>query len=287
MLVIQPLINQNKLVKVQDEAGNSIENLKSYGGWINNIGNFVPGKAYKVYVSTNATLTIQAAYTKSASIMAATQSTEHFMVSYEGNGLNHMNINMVGLNNNGIGLLPGDELAAFDGNICVGALKLNQEQISSGTVSLISSSCTSDTVATDGFTEGHPLKIMVWKKGTNNESVLSPEVISGTSYFEQNGSVLAELKSAVTTGNIGQLDSEMVVKVYPNPSNGNFSVSMQNMPEWQTKIEIVDIAGRIVESRQVSNNIEEFSLNNLRNGIYLVRTIAGTSQILSKLIINK
>ncbi len=59
MTVVQPLINQNKLVKVQDELGNSIENLKRYGGWKNSIGNFNPGKAYKINVSSAATLTIQ------------------------------------------------------------------------------------------------------------------------------------------------------------------------------------------------------------------------------------
>jgi hypothetical protein len=59
MTVIQPLIDQNKLVKVQDELGNSIENLKRYGGWKNSIGNFIPGKAYKVSVSSACVLTIK------------------------------------------------------------------------------------------------------------------------------------------------------------------------------------------------------------------------------------
>jgi len=59
MTVVQSLIDQNKLVKVQDELGNSIENLKRYGGWKNSIGNFKPGKAYKVNVSTACTLTLR------------------------------------------------------------------------------------------------------------------------------------------------------------------------------------------------------------------------------------
>ena len=59
MTVVQPLIDQNKLVKVQDELGNSIENLKRYGGWKNSIGNFKPGKAYKVNVSSACVLTIK------------------------------------------------------------------------------------------------------------------------------------------------------------------------------------------------------------------------------------
>ncbi len=59
MTVVQSLIDQNKLVKVQDELGNSIENLKRYGGWRNRIGNFISGKAYKVNVSSDCVITIK------------------------------------------------------------------------------------------------------------------------------------------------------------------------------------------------------------------------------------
>lgn len=59
MTVIQPLIDQNILVKVQDESGNSIENLKRLGGWKNGIGNFLPGKSYRVNVNADSVLTIQ------------------------------------------------------------------------------------------------------------------------------------------------------------------------------------------------------------------------------------
>ena len=59
MTVVQSLIDQNKLIKVQDELGNSIENLKRYGGWKNSIGNFNPGKAYKINVSSACVLTIK------------------------------------------------------------------------------------------------------------------------------------------------------------------------------------------------------------------------------------
>lgn len=59
MNVIQPLIDQNKLVKIQDEQGNSIEDWGAFGGWVNGIGNFIPGKAYKVKVNSNTSLTIR------------------------------------------------------------------------------------------------------------------------------------------------------------------------------------------------------------------------------------
>lgn len=59
MQIIQPLIDQGKLIKVQDESGNSIEIAKKSKAWINSIGNFRPGEAYKIDVTADAVLTIQ------------------------------------------------------------------------------------------------------------------------------------------------------------------------------------------------------------------------------------
>ena len=50
--VVQPLINFAKLIKVMDESGKTIENYVLFGGWKNNIGNFAPGKGYKVYIGS-------------------------------------------------------------------------------------------------------------------------------------------------------------------------------------------------------------------------------------------
>jgi hypothetical protein len=59
MSIVQTLIDQKKLIKVQDEAGNSIEDWGAFGGWVNGIGIFKPGKAYKVKVNSNTSLTIK------------------------------------------------------------------------------------------------------------------------------------------------------------------------------------------------------------------------------------
>ncbi len=59
MQTVQPLIDQGKLIKVQDEQGNSIEKLRKSGAWINNIKTFYPGKAYKIDVSSSTALTFQ------------------------------------------------------------------------------------------------------------------------------------------------------------------------------------------------------------------------------------
>jgi uncharacterized protein (TIGR02145 family) len=55
--VVQQLIDRGTLIKVQNETGYSIEDLGVFGGWSNNIGNFKPGKGYKIKVSADEVLT--------------------------------------------------------------------------------------------------------------------------------------------------------------------------------------------------------------------------------------
>lgn len=65
MEVVHQLIDRHSLVKVQDEEGNAIEDFGSFGGWQNNIGAFIPGKGYRLKVSTNDTLTMDDSFVKS------------------------------------------------------------------------------------------------------------------------------------------------------------------------------------------------------------------------------
>ena len=48
----------------------------------------------------------------------------HFVPAFQGNGQNHMNLNIIQAEINGVALAPGDEIAAFDGLICCGIVKL-------------------------------------------------------------------------------------------------------------------------------------------------------------------
>jgi len=283
MSIVQQLIDQNKLVKVQDELGNSIENIKRHVGWRNNIGNFIPGKAYKIYVNSYATLNIQANYAKSSVIMPQSAQAVHFKTIFEGNGLNHMNINLVDLNSN-LGISAGDELAAFDGNICVGAVKITEDQLVDGSVSLIASYTTSDQVV-DGFTEGNKIKIYRWNSASGTENEVQLNVIDGELKYAQNWSVLVSMNSLATSTT--NLSGALKIKVFPNPSTGRFTVEFSKIPDSGSRIDILDLSGRIILSRQISGSSEEFNLDNQPTGMYIVKTIFGSSQILNKLIINK
>lgn len=281
MDIIQPLIDQNVLVKVQDEAGNSIEDWGVFGGWKNGIGNFSPGKAYKVQLKADAMLTIQENYPKSALVLAQTEKTEYFVPRVEGNGTDHMNINIAGLSNAGIAI--GDELAAFDGDICVGSVKITEANLSNLSLSLIASFST-DNLNPNGFKVGNPVQIYIWNKQTDEKSKVNAEVINGQMNYEKSSSVLINLKS-LSTG-VTDIDKTITIDVFPNPSNGLFTVRLSELPDSGSRIDLLDISGRKISSRLVTQTSEAFNLGNQAPGLYLVKTTMGSKGDVRKLIIN-
>ncbi len=151
--IVKQLIDRGTFLKVQDENGNSIENWGVFGGWTNNIGDFIPGKGYKIKVSARDTLLIYDDYLKSKTILHEIVPTTHFIPDYKGNGTDHMNINVVDLP---INLLKaGDELAIFDGTACVGAVKIMTPQLESKRISIVASA--TDNEGMTGFNEGNPI----------------------------------------------------------------------------------------------------------------------------------
>jgi len=281
MNVVQPLIDQNLLLKVQDEAGNSIENWGMFGGWKNGIGNFAPGKAYKVLLKADALFTIQENYPKSAVILAQTEKTEYFTTRVVGNGTDHMNINIAGLSNAGIAI--GDELAVFDGAICVGSIKITETILSSSSTSIIASYSTDDQNQ-NGFKVGDLIQIYVWNKLNGKKTKVNAEVINGQLNYEKNASVLVSLKS-LSTG-VTPIDDAIHIDVFPNPSNGRFTVRFSESPATNSVIDILDISGRKITSRLVTRLSEVFNLEEQAPGLYLVKTTIGSKDEVHKLIIN-
>lgn len=281
MSVVQPLIDQKKLLKVQDEKGNTIEKLKGSAGWKNNIGNFVPGKAYKISLSSAATLIIQPGYTKSIVIPAQTEETVFFSPDYLGNGTNHMNINLTGLSESGYAI--GDELAAFDGKLCVGTLKLTEQNFLKDQASLVVSSGAADLT---GFTSGNEIKLYGWNAETNVKSLVLAESIDGEARYQEMGSVLLKLGSNLTTS-ANTIENALKMSVYPNPARTNLTVYFSQVPAEGGLIEIADISGRKIISRRISQPAEVFNVSEHPAGLYFVKSTIGSESRTQKLIINR
>lgn len=283
MSVIQSLIDENKLVKVQDEDGSAIENWQLFGGWINGIGNFVPGKAYKIKVSAPTVLHINDNYLKAAVLLAQSAQTEHFFSIAEGNGTDHMNINLSGLSESGLQI--GDEVGAFDGSVCVGSFKVTSGHLDNG-LAVITASYKTDASVKDGFNEGNTVQLRIWKQQTGTEASANLICNAGRLVYERNASVFVQLKSVALTTSVNTLSNRSEVVVYPNPSDGAFTVKFDQMPEEGSRIDILDLSGRKITSRLVFGYAEDFNLAGQAPGVYLVKSTQGSKEVVRKLIIN-
>ena len=280
MEVIQPLIDSGVLEKVQDEKGNSIEYWGASVGWVNGIGDFTAGEGYLVQVNRNGVLPVLATYPKSGLLLASDLVTEHFKVGYEGNGSGHMNVNIEGLKNSD--LQQGDEIAAFDGALCVGAVKISASNIENNVVSL--SASVSDKDIMNGFTEGNPIELRVWHVSKSAEFQTQTEVIRGTMLYTEYGSVFVQLTGQTTTA-VNAFES-VDLEMYPNPAHNQVTLRFSTLPEQGTRIELTNMTGKTLFSREVQSTEEVLNIQSQPAGMYLVKIISGNGYQVKKLMKN-
>jgi hypothetical protein len=245
-LLIQSLIDDGKLIKVMDESGKSIEDYGSHGGWKNTIGNFVPGKGYKVNVLENCTLTIPANTTKTAVFIPDQITSEHFKPVFIGNGTDHMNINLVNLQASGLN--TGDEIGIFDGPYCVGSATVGTEHMMDGSIG-IPASCNDDLEETiNGFTPGHSVVLKLYREGRTY--MLNAMKVSGAHWFEKNGSVFAEVNTNDMTA-LQIVEDSTRFKCYPNPFSEEITIEIHNPKRTNLKVEIYNLTGQLIKNLSI------------------------------------
>ena len=244
MDVVQQLIDRGTLIKIQDEKGNSIEDWGVFGGWVNNIGDFTPGEGYKIKVNENEILWIYDSYPKSSTILPKLVVTTHFHTDFEGNGVDHMNINLVGLP---INLLrEGDELAVFDGTNCAGAVTILQHHLIRQTISIAASATDNQGMA--GFTEGNPITLKLWNSKNNQEYNLEPEIVKGTQTFSKHETTLASLDKYATTGLEGLAGAGFPeIRCYPNPFSNTMTIEINLAEDSHVQVEVQNQSGQQVK----------------------------------------
>jgi hypothetical protein len=99
--------------------------------------------------------------------------------------------------------------------------------------------------------------------------------------------VAIEPNGGVTTGVGEDISEAFKIDVFPNPCVDNITVRFAEMPEKGSRIEILDITGKSVASREVMDREERISLDQQSAGLYMVKTIVGAKETTTKLILNK
>lgn len=272
--LMDQLIDSGVLIKVQDERGSSIEDLGIYGDWKNDIGSFSAGEGYKVKVSASDTLWINNNYPKSNTIQSQIVPTAHFQKAFEGNGVDHMNIYLVNIDEPAI--MEGDEIGIFDGNICVGATKITKQN--SSYINLIASATDGNGEKANGFVDDGDIILRLYRNG--KEYPMSLQSVNNTSpKFEKNGSAIVSANADLTTS-VSLEGNEFSVNCYPNPFYENINIEINLQNEEDLTVEIYDIYSRkigLLYSGKASGRVKlqwdgnDERGNRVAPGIYMFR----------------
>jgi hypothetical protein len=95
------------------------------------------------------------------------------------------------------------------------------------------------------------------------------------------------VEGGMTTGVEEQIGDAFKIDVYPNPCVDNITVRFSEKPQAGSRIDIFDVAGKRVTSREITTPEENISLSTQAPGLYLVKTTVGSNETTTKLILSK
>lgn len=73
--------------------------------------------------------------------------------------------------------------------------------------------------------------------------------------------------------------------VYPNPSQGAFTVSFSNLPKGNWTLSVYDVLGRVISTRKIEANLESTTLQIVSKGLYFVTLHSADNRITQKVIV--
>ena len=192
-----------------------------------------------------------------------------------------------------------DIIISFSGFWNVGYVYLNLDNFvvtdSLSDNDLISYTCRSDsiTLQASNVSGGVDPLLFIWQQSTDLLQWTTVDTFSTSDglvvaipedvvYFRR---VVIDSIGMKDTSNILQVDPQdcftTYLEVYPNPSQGHFVVT--NLKPGT--VQLVDLSGRLIVNRQVGYSDEEFDLDGLQPGVYILRYIAGGRTMIKKIII--
>ncbi len=118
-----------------------------------------------------------------------------------------------------------------------------------------------------GEWEGDPNRVQtVAAVGLNVACVWADQTFSQTVVTELSG-----------VSNINSVN----LSVYPNPSNGLFTVKAEN----DFNLNVVDVAGKLVYQGQISNNVNTVDLTNVQAGMYFFKFSSANNSYFQRVIV--
>lgn len=187
--------------------------------------------------------------------------------------------------------LPGQYvLEVTDTNGCIGSDTINVGTITAQVVSIDANLVTIHSADLDA---GAGFASYAWSTSAGTQVI---NVTNNGTYFvtcvDQNGCVSTDTLSIVfSLGNFNPNGSETVLQLFPNPSQGSFSLNIENLETTDLTLDVIDMSGKVVYNRYIGSVsgsfTQPFSLEELRAGTYTLRVTANNKTSALRFVISK
>jgi hypothetical protein len=152
------------------------------------------------------------------------------------------------------GIIEGDEIGVFDGNICVGSAKISNLQsliVNQNSVSIPVSAA--DGIDSDnGYSVGNPISIKMYRNGKEYPLTIEP-LNNSKAVFEKGSSSFARVN--IATGTEGILNSNFTkISCYPNPFGEEVTIEIKLVKDSDVQVEVLNQLGqkvKIVTTKQI------------------------------------
>ncbi len=275
---MQPLINSNALYKLMDEQGDFIQNIPGIG-WLNTIGNLSAGEGYYLKANSDANLVLTESTAKIATANNENSSSLVYFNPVQGTMVyNPMNFVITLKKENNSIITKGDEMAVFDGQLCVGASVIesdNQDYIT------ITTSMKDNPDLDNGYKTGDSFSFKFWDNENND---LYINVTPGN---QNNTSVFIPLETYIgvlPTNALGIIQHNnnndlLNVAISPNPVRNNLNLNFFLKKQADLETTIYDLSGQKLQTNRFLNiksgkHLKTISVNKLSKGIYFIKTTA-------------
>jgi len=162
------------------------------------------------------------------------------------------------------GLEIGDEVAAFDGDKMIGAVKINSQNAFENELPVFST-----LINGVGYEEGNSIILKVWSE--NN--IVSADFIMESIYDSYVSDVYPEGDGKYSVANItkGSIENtDETLSVYPNPSKGIFNISLEGV-KGDIQIKVLDLRGREYSNfESIGSTSTQLDLSELPAGVYFI-----------------
>jgi hypothetical protein len=271
LTVFQPLIAAGTLVKVIDEAGNIIQYMP--WGWVNNIGNLKPGEGYYIKVYTACSVTVSNLKGDVAENMKVSKPV-HFSMPVEGNPYRPMAVALAVDALASLKMQPGDEIGVFDGDLCVGAVRI--DGLSQGNMVIALFSDDPETAAMEGFDEGNKISFRYWGERAGKEINLEVSHLEGDAIFSPLGTFVGKLDSRSLNDLDGDVPLASLDNNHPNPCTSEVFIDYRIFKPCKVSLTLISAQGSMV--RKVADGLGQpgsysvrLDVSDLSAGVWICR----------------